>query len=451
MKCDVVPVEDWDLLEVSRREMGFERIPEEQIDDESVLGFDDLDENQAHTYSGNEEDYSEEQDPDGLSEDNRDSESQEQQNDTVDMVMDQKSAVALCKFISRNLDLFTKKIVLDVGCCCGILSQYCIQAGASLVIATGNESAAGYVMVNATAHGFGNVFVPLKGPISEIELPFGLTHVDVIVSEWIGHSVFVGSRFQDVIYARDKWLVKGGLIFPNIGKLYITGLYDNPIKYTAGYQADTIEDDEDNRTHSADADNNSDWEDEEEHDRPTPNLLETHVGPVDVISEKFLLKSVDLYTAQEDEDCFKAHFKVRILEDGLLIGFALHSEIWVSVPNKRAKRLFSTGPMHPVTYLKQTVLILDQERAVVKDKLLKGGFRIYRNQMRRRGVQFSLWLKSGVFDPDLEPKTDSRTEEYDFYSGIESLGLLFGEEPMAELNSEVDLDSGAESHTVPEF
>ncbi|XP_002137450.2 protein arginine N-methyltransferase 1-like [Drosophila pseudoobscura] len=450
MKCDVIPVEDYDLLELAQRELGFERIPEEQIEDEPFLDLDYLDENQDHTYSGNEEDYSEQQDPDGLSEDNRDIEPQDTQNDTLDMVMDQKSAVALCKFINRNLNLFTNKIVLDVGCCCGILSQYCIQAGASLVIATGNECAAEYVMVNATAHGYGNVFVPMKGPISEIELPFGLTHVDVIVSEWIGHSVFVGSRFKDVLYARDKWLVKGGLIFPNIGKLYMSGLYDNPIKYTEGYQDDTIEDDQDNRTHSADADN-SDWEDDEEDDRPMPTLLEAHVGPVDVISEKFLLKSVDLYTAQADEDCFNTPFKLRILEDGILIAFALHSEIWVSVPKQKAKRLFSTGPMHPVTYLKQTVLILERQRTVVKDTLLKGVFGIYHNQIRRRGVEFSLGLRGGDFDPDLEPKTDSGTEEYDFYSGIESLGLLFGEEPMAEPNFEVDLDSGAESHTVPEF
>ncbi|XP_022214272.2 protein arginine N-methyltransferase 1 [Drosophila obscura] len=444
MKFNIVPVEELNLLELSQIEMGFEWMPEEQIDDVvSVSNEDYLDENLS--YFGSDEDVTPEQYPDGLSEDNNVSETQEQQDETGDLVMDRSTADALGKFIRSNLDLFVNKIVLDVGCYCGVLSQHCIQAGAALVLATGNGNAAKYVMANAIAHGMGEVFVPIRGSIAEIELPFGIENVDVIVSEWMGHSVFVGSRFKDVLYARDKWLVEGGLIFPNVGKLYITGLFDNPIKYTETYLADTIEDSRDYPTHTS----GSDSEEGGEYIVRKPSMLEAHVCPVDVITQKYLLQTIDLYTAVDAAESFTRDFKLRILKDGLVLAVALHCEICVALPNRKLRRLFSTGPRHPETYLNQTVLLLETPNTVAKDMLLKGVFGLYRNQRRHGEVEYSLRLKGGHFDPYFEPQKDPRAAEDDFFTANDSLALLFGEgeEPMAELNSEVDTDSGTDSGT----
>ena len=43
------------------------------------------------------------------------------------------------------------------------------------------------------------------GKVEEVELP--VTHVDVIVSEWMGYCLFYESMLETVLYARDKWLV----------------------------------------------------------------------------------------------------------------------------------------------------------------------------------------------------------------------------------------------------
>ena len=48
----------------------------------------------------------------------------------------------------------------------------------------------------------------IRGKVEEVTLP--VTHVDVIVSEWMGYSLFYESMLDTVIYARDKWLVVCG-------------------------------------------------------------------------------------------------------------------------------------------------------------------------------------------------------------------------------------------------
>jgi hypothetical protein len=47
--------------------------------------------------------------------------------------------------------------------------------------------------------------------------------VDIIVSEWMGYYLLYESMFDSVIYARDRFLSKGGFLFPNIASLYIAG------------------------------------------------------------------------------------------------------------------------------------------------------------------------------------------------------------------------------------
>ena len=41
-----------------------------------------------------------------------------------------------------------------------------------------------------------------------MQLP--VSEVDVIVSEWMGYCLFYESMLDTVIFARDKWLVRGG-------------------------------------------------------------------------------------------------------------------------------------------------------------------------------------------------------------------------------------------------
>lgn len=68
----------------------------------------------------------------------------------------------------------------------------------------------------------------IRGKVEEIELP--VPKVDIIISEWMGYCLFYESMLDTVLYARDKWLAEGGLMFPDKATLYITGIEDRQYK-----------------------------------------------------------------------------------------------------------------------------------------------------------------------------------------------------------------------------
>ena len=49
--------------------------------------------------------------------------------------------------------------------------------------------------------------------MEEVTLPS--PKVDVIVSEWMGYGLFYEAMVDSVLFARDKYLVDGGLMVPS--------------------------------------------------------------------------------------------------------------------------------------------------------------------------------------------------------------------------------------------
>jgi protein arginine N-methyltransferase 1 len=83
-------------------------------------------------------------------------------------------------------------------------------------------------------NGLDKIITLIRGRLEEITLPDGLTHVDIIISEWMGYFLLYESMLDTVLYARDKWLAKGGCIFPDVATIYIAGIED------AEYREDKI-------------------------------------------------------------------------------------------------------------------------------------------------------------------------------------------------------------------
>jgi protein arginine N-methyltransferase 1 len=78
------------------------------------------------------------------------------------------------------------------------------------------------------ANGFSDVITVLKGKIEEIDFP--TTHVDIIISEWMGYFLLFENMLNTVLYARDKWLVPGGVVLPDKTSLYLTAIEDAEYK-----------------------------------------------------------------------------------------------------------------------------------------------------------------------------------------------------------------------------
>lgn len=68
----------------------------------------------------------------------------------------------------------------------------------------------------------------LQGKMEEVELPFD--KVDIIISEWMGYFLLYESMMDTVLYARDRYLAPGGLIFPDKATLFVAGIEDGDYK-----------------------------------------------------------------------------------------------------------------------------------------------------------------------------------------------------------------------------
>lgn len=64
----------------------------------------------------------------------------------------------------------------------------------------------------------------IKGKLEEIELP---SKVDIIISEWMGYFLLYESMLDSVLYARDKYLVPGGKILPDIFTMHLAAIEDS--------------------------------------------------------------------------------------------------------------------------------------------------------------------------------------------------------------------------------
>lgn len=68
----------------------------------------------------------------------------------------------------------------------------------------------------------------IKGKMEEVVLP--VEHVDIIISEWMGYFLLYESMLDSVLFARDKYLSPGGLMFPDEATLFLAGIEDQDYK-----------------------------------------------------------------------------------------------------------------------------------------------------------------------------------------------------------------------------
>ena len=68
----------------------------------------------------------------------------------------------------------------------------------------------------------------VKGKLEEATLP--IAQYDIIISEWMGYFLLYESMLDTVLYARDKYLAKDGLIFPDKATIFVCGIEDGEYK-----------------------------------------------------------------------------------------------------------------------------------------------------------------------------------------------------------------------------
>merc|ERR1712018_939582 len=289
-----------------------------------------------------------------------------------EMLKDEVRTLTYRNSMYHNKHLFKGKTVLDVGCGTGILSMFAAKAGAKKVIGIECSSIVEYAQKIVKANNLDDVVEIIKGKVEEVSLPEGIDKVDIIISEWMGYCLFYESMLNTVLYARDKWLAPGGMIFPDRATLYVTAIEDRQYKdekinwwdQVYGFDMSCIR------------------------KTAVSEPLVDVVDPKQVVSNSCLVKEVDMYTVKIEDLSFSAPFHLQMRRDDYMQAIVAYFNIEFTKCHKRTG--FSTSPESRYTHWKQTVFYFDDYITVKKGEEVYGVFAVKPNKSNHRDLDFNI-------------------------------------------------------------
>jgi len=273
----------------------------------------------------------------------------------------------------RNKHLFKGKVVLDVGCGTGILSIFAAQAGAAKVIGVDMSSVARHAAEVVRKNGFEEQISIVRGKVEEIELE--VEKVDIIVSEWMGYCLLYESMLPSVLYARDKWLTKDGLLLPSSCSLYVAGMTDlawHDQKFgfwdnVEGFNMQAMK-------ALAITEPSVDW-----------------VNPGSMLTEPFLLKNFDLHSCTKDDLAFNVPFSLKVTRGGNLTALVAFFDVEFGDGHKSTT--LSTSPWAAPTHWKQTIFHLKNAARVAEGQLVGGSLALSPNKRNERDLDLMLEVR----------------------------------------------------------
>jgi protein arginine N-methyltransferase 1 len=256
--------------------------------------------------------------------------------------------------IEINSEFFEDKTVLVINSGIGLYSLFCGKAGAKKVYS---------IEPNKTYFKFQKKIVQLNKYQDIIEVYncdvediYNIEKVDIIVCEWMGNFLLSNSFLRSVIYARDKFLVRDGLIFPDKATLYICGIQDEEFKQSKFKMWDNV------YNVNMSCVKNVSFKDPYIDTFNKKNILST-ICPI---------FEVDLYKIKESEINFSNSYELIFNKNDNLSALAGWFDVEFSkTPNKIR---FTTSPFNQYTRWKQTIFYLEKNIKVYKGSVLAGSF-----------------------------------------------------------------------------
>ncbi|XP_056655104.1 protein arginine N-methyltransferase 8 isoform X1 [Monodelphis domestica] len=289
-----------------------------------------------------------------------------------EMLKDEVRTLTYRNSMYHNKHVFKDKVVLDVGSGTGILSMFAAKAGAKKVYGIECSSISDYSEKIIKANHLDNIITIFKGKVEEVELP--VEKVDIIISEWMGYCLFYESMLNTVIFARDKWLKPGGLMFPDRAALYMVAIEDRQYKdfkihwweNVYGFDMTCIR------------------------DVAMREPLVDIVDPKQVVTNACLIKEVDIYTVKTEELSFTSAFCLQIQRNDYIHALVTYFNIEFTKCHK--KMGFSTAPDAPYTHWKQTVFYLEDYLTVRRGEEIYGTISMKPNAKNVRDLDFTVDL-----------------------------------------------------------
>jgi protein arginine N-methyltransferase 1 len=130
--------------------------------------------------------------------------------------------------IEINSEFFEDKTVLVINSGIRLYSLFCAKAGARKVFSLEpNKTYFKFQKKIVQQNRYQDIIEVYSCDVEDI---YDIGYVDIIICEWMGNFLLSNSLLKKVIYARDRFLVKDGLIFPDKATLYIAGVQDEEFK-----------------------------------------------------------------------------------------------------------------------------------------------------------------------------------------------------------------------------
>ena len=254
--------------------------------------------------------------------------------------------------IEINSDFFEDKIILIINSGIGLYSLISARVGAKKVYSLEPDK---------TLFQFQKKIVQLNGYQKIIEVHncdvediYDIEKVDIIICEFMGNFLLSNSLIRKVIYARDKFLVKGGLIFPDKATLYLSGIQDEEFKKSKFQMWDNVY-----NVNMSSVKNASFKE----------PLIDTF-NKKNIISNIYPIYVIDMYKIRENQINFSANFELIFHQSDSLSALAGWFDVEFSKTPNTIK--FTTSPLNQFTKWKQTLFYLENDIKVEKGNIMKG-------------------------------------------------------------------------------
>lgn len=296
-----------------------------------------------------------------------------------EMLSDERRTGTYLRAMETNADFIRGRVVLDVGAGNGILSLFAARIGASKVYAVEASGIVEDLRKVVKANGYEEVVNVVHGKMEEVVLP---EKVDVILSEWMGYFLVYESMLESVLFARDRWLLPGGLLFPSKAEIYI-----------AAWSSDDLHE----QTHSF-------WQNVYGFDftayrgmalkSASSEALVESVDVSEIVSKSQCVLEIDLSNCEKIQVHQWDHaFSFEMYTGKPLTGMCG----WFDVTFPGGARL-STGPSEDETHWAQTCFVFDEVVQVEQGDVVCGIVKGKRNSIHLRSVdvEFLVELRPGL-------------------------------------------------------
>lgn len=295
-----------------------------------------------------------------------------------EMLKDEVRTKSYRDAIYQNPHLFKDKVVLDVGCGTSILSMFAVKAGAKHVIGVDMSTIIDKAKEIVERNGMSDKITLLQGKMEEVVLPYD--KVDIIISEWMGYFLLYESMLDTVLYARDKYLVKDGLIFPDKATIFMAGIEDGDYKEEKIGFWDNV------------------WGFDYTPLKETA-MTEPLVDTVDikaVVTDPSSVITLDLYTCTVDDLAFRLPYELKVRRNDFIHAVIAWFDIEFSACHKPIR--FSTGPHTKYTHWKQTVFYLKDVLTVEEGETITGELENKPSEKNHRDLDIKITYKLNADD-----------------------------------------------------